>query len=85
MKWRIAWTERALRDADRLDSQIRQRILAALDRYALDEHGDVLRLEAVDPPEWRLRVGAWRVRFRRDPGAGTLDVLRVLPRDKAYR
>jgi mRNA-degrading endonuclease RelE of RelBE toxin-antitoxin system len=85
VKWRIAWTERALRDADRLDSQVRQRILAALDRYAADEYGDVLRLEAVVPPEWRLRVGAWRIRFRRDTEARTLTVLRVLPRDKAYR
>lgn len=63
LKWRVVWTERALRDADHLDPQIRRRIIAAIDRYATDEHGDVLRLEAVEPPEWRLRIGAWRVRF----------------------
>jgi len=34
VKWRIAWTERALRDANRLDPEIRSRIAAALDRYA---------------------------------------------------
>jgi len=85
VRWRIAWSERAIRETGRLDPKIRQRILAALDRYAADEHGDVLRLEAVEPPEWRLRVGAWRVRFRRDTETGTLFVLRVLPRDKAYR
>jgi mRNA-degrading endonuclease RelE of RelBE toxin-antitoxin system len=85
VRWRIAWTERALKDADRLDSKIRQRILAAIDRYAADEHGDVMRLEAVEPPEWRLRVGSFRIRFRRDTEAGILRVLRVLPRDKAYR
>lgn len=85
MRWRVAWTERALRDADRIDPKIRQRISAALDRYAADEHGDVVRLEAVNPPEWRLRVGDWRLRFRRDTEARTLYVLRVLPRGKAYR
>ena len=85
MKWRIAWTERALKDANRLDPEIRSRIAAALDRYAEEERGDVLRLSAVDPPEWRLRVGAWRVRFHRDAKAGILYILRVLPRDKAYR
>jgi hypothetical protein len=25
--------------------------------------GDVVRLTGLNPPEWRLRVGAWRVRF----------------------
>lgn len=85
MKWRVAWTQRALKEADRLDPRVRERIVAALDRYAADERGDVLRLEAVEPPEWRLRVGAWRVRFRRDANEGVLYVLRVLPRDKAYR
>ena len=85
MRWQVSWSERAIRDADRLDPQVRQRLLAALDRYAADEHGDVLRLEAVEPPEWRLRVGAWRIRFRRDPATKILLILRVLPRDKAYR
>lgn len=85
MKWRLAWSQRALKDADNLDPKTRERILAALDRYATDEHGDVVRLEDVDPPEWRLRVGSWRVRFRRDGKEGILHVLRVLPRDKAYR
>jgi len=85
VRWQVSWSERAIRDADRLDPQIRQRLLAALDRYAADEHGDVLRLEAVEPPEWRLRVGAWRIRFRRDPATKILFILRVLPRDKAYR
>ena len=85
MRWRVAWTERAIKDADRLDPKIRQRIIAAIDRYAADERGDVVRLEAVEPPEWRLRVGAWRIRFRRDMEAQVLSVLRVLPRDKAYR
>ena len=52
---------------------------------AVNEHGDVLRLEAVEPPEWRLRVGALRVRFGRDTKEKTLLILRILPRDKAYR
>lgn len=85
MRWRVAWSERALKDADRLDPKIRQRIIAAIDRYVADEHGDVVRLEGVEPPEWRLRVGAWRVRFRRNTEERVLYILRVLSRDKAYR
>lgn len=85
MRWRIVWTQRALREASRLHRQILQRITEALERYAADEHGDVLRLKDIEPPEWRLRVGDWRVRFQLDFEERILYVLRVLPRDKAYR
>ncbi len=35
--------------------------------------------------EWRLRVGDWRVRFRRDTERKLISVIRVLPRGRAYR
>lgn len=34
--------------------------------------------------ELRLRVGEWRVRFRREPAGRELIILRVLPRGRAY-
>ena len=34
--------------------------------------------------ELRLRVGDWRVRFRRDTAQRQLVILRVLPRGRAY-
>src|ERR1044071_6953668 len=52
---------------------------------AQTQRGDVVRLTDVEPPEFRLRVGDWRVRFRIDRAAATLILLRVLPRDQAYR
>jgi len=45
--------------------------------------GDVKRLQGIDPPEFRLRVGDWRVRFLSD--GATLTVLRVRNRREAYR
>ena len=42
-------------------------------------------MSGITPPQWRLRVGAWRVRFNRDPEARTVLILRVLPRGRAYR
>lgn len=45
--------------------------------------GDVTRLKGRH--EWRLRVGDWRVLFRRDAEVQTIEVLRVLPRGRAYR
>ena len=82
---RIDWTSRALREAKRLDPPNRQRIATALDAFVEMERGDVVLLTDVTPPEYRLRVGPWRVRFHLDRKAGALVVLRVLPRGKAYR
>ncbi len=62
-----------------------QRAVAAVDRLAATERGDVTRLHGVEPPEWRLRVGDWRVRFQYDYDSHTMRVLRVLPRGRAYR
>ena len=44
---------------------------------------DVKHLTDVEPPEYRLSIGAYRVRFY-DLG-DAIEILRVLPRDKAYR
>ena len=41
----------------KLDVKPRQRILEALERFAATGIGDVKRLQGLDPPEWRLRVG----------------------------
>jgi mRNA interferase RelE/StbE len=82
--WRVEFTIRAARDARRLDPPVRRRVYDALERL-VGEHatGDVIRLKGSD--EWRLRVGDWRVLFRRDPAARVILVLRVLPRGRAYR
>lgn len=84
MTWRIEWTERALKDAERLDRQMRERIISALDRLATAGQGDVKRLRGYDR-EWRLRVGDWRARFTYHYDSGVILVLRVLPRGSAYR
>jgi mRNA-degrading endonuclease RelE of RelBE toxin-antitoxin system len=84
MKWHVEWQPAALRDLSRLDAQVQERILEAVERYAATGQGSVIRLQDVRPPEWRLRVGGWRVRFSRDETERVLGILRVLPRDKAY-
>ena len=84
MSWQVRWQSTARRDIARLDPQIQERVLVAVQRLATTGMGDVLRLTGVEPPEWRLRVGQWRVRFRRNTAEQILDILRVLPRDQAY-
>lgn len=77
------FTASARRDFKRVDPPVQRRIVESLDRLVADPPaGDVIKLAGSDD-EWRLRVGDWRVRFTRE--AGTVYVLRVLPRDRAYR
>ena len=83
---RVEWSNRALDDADKLDSQTRHRIYNGIDRFADTGHGDAKKL-AGSSGHLRLRVGQYRVRFIYDASSGEriLIVLRVLPRDRAYR
>ncbi len=81
---KVEWTQDALRDARRLDRQVRERVVAAVERFAETGEGDVKGLKA--PLDGlRLRVGSWRVLFRHDRGAGVIRVLRVKHRSQAYR
>lgn len=84
MTWRILWQPPSRKDLGRLDPPDQERIIQAVVRLAGTGQGDVRKLKDVKPPECRLRVGPWRVRFRRDNHQRILEVLRVLPRDKAY-
>ena len=82
MNRQIDWSDRAKKDAMRLDRKMRERIVDALDALAESAQGDVKQLRG-KVPEWRLRVGDWRIRF--SYGQDAIEVLRVLPRGKAYR
>jgi mRNA-degrading endonuclease RelE of RelBE toxin-antitoxin system len=79
----IDWTEHALEDLAALDKGMARRVKQTVERFAAAGAGDVKRLQAIDPPEFRLRVGDYRVRFHQD--AGAVRVLRVRHRREAYR
>ncbi|HEY8020714.1 MAG TPA: type II toxin-antitoxin system RelE/ParE family toxin [Thermoanaerobaculia bacterium] len=85
MIFEVRWQASARRDLKRLDPPVQKRLINAVDHFARTGEGDVVRLVNVMPPEYRLRVGDWRVRFAQDAERRLLDVLRVLWRDKAYR
>jgi mRNA-degrading endonuclease RelE of RelBE toxin-antitoxin system len=57
--------------------------VAGLDRFVEDPFAADIR--KLDPVEWRLRIGDWRVRFTFDDHQRVIVVLRVLPRGRAYR
>ena len=78
------WERAALRDLRRLDRQVAERVREAVQRYVATGVGDITRLSS-DPPEWRLRVGDWRVRFALSDDGLTVIVLRVRHRREVYR
>jgi mRNA interferase RelE/StbE len=81
---RLDWTPRAQRDLARLDRATRERIVAAVLRLAETSQGDVVKLAGKQPPEYRLRVGGWRVRFAWDQGSGVLILLHIFKRGQGY-
>jgi mRNA interferase RelE/StbE len=79
----IEWTDAALEDMAALDRGIARRVKQSVERFAETGAGNVKRLQGADPPEFRLRVGDFRVRFHQD--SGTIRILRVRNRKDAYR
>ena len=79
----IGWTEASLEDMATLDKGIARRVKQSVERFAATGAGSVKKLQGVNPPEYRLRVGDYRVRFELD--TETVRVLRVRNRREAYR
>lgn len=80
---RVVLSAQAKGDLAALDRAVGLRILAAVQRFASTGAGNVQGLRGIHPPEFRLRVGDWRVRFH-DHG-DRIDVLRIRNRKDAYR
>lgn len=83
MKLEFVWASSARAELRRIERQTAMRILLASTRYAETGEGDVKALEGRFTGAHRLRVGDWRVRFRRVPG-DTIHVLAVENRGEAY-
>lgn len=79
----IIWNDRAKAQLRAIDQVTALRILNALARLIATGEGDVERLQGIDPPEFRLRVGVYRVRFHDLPEA--VEILSVRHRREAYR
>lgn len=80
---RIEWVEAALEDMAALDKGIARRVKQTVERFAKTGAGSIKKLQGIDPPEYRLRVGDYRVRFEFD--GETVRILRVRNRREAYR
>jgi mRNA-degrading endonuclease RelE of RelBE toxin-antitoxin system len=79
----VNFTDEAKAQVRKIDQRTALDILEKLDRYNLTNVGDIKKLVNVHPPELRLRVGDYRVRFYSK--TNTIDVLSVTLRPKSYR
>jgi len=79
----VVLSAQARADLAALDRAVALRIIGAIHRFASTGAGNVKALHGIHPPEFRLRVGDWRVRFH-DHG-DWIDVLRVRNRRDAYK
>lgn len=79
----VRWSESAAKDLRHLDRAEQRRVVAVVQRFAESESGEVKRLQGPLGAEFRLRAGDLRIRFVMVDEA--MVILRVLPRDKAYR
>ena len=80
----VIWSAEARADIRAIHRDTALRLLKALDRFLKTDAGDVKQLEGFEPPLFRLRVGAWRLIYRRQ-GDEAIEVVRVRNRSEAYR
>jgi mRNA interferase RelE/StbE len=80
---RVVFSDEARADVRTIDRTTALRLLKALTRFLETDSGDVKQLEGYEPPMYRLRIGDWRLLFRRRGDA--VQVVRVRNRSEAYR
>lgn len=83
MAKKVIWSGQSKADLRSIEQATALRILHALARLLATGEGDVERLRNIEPPEFRLRIGDYRVRFH-DQG-DTVEILAVKHRREAYR
>jgi mRNA-degrading endonuclease RelE of RelBE toxin-antitoxin system len=83
MAKKISWTDQAKADVRAIDRETALDLLHGLARFLISEEGDVKRLKNIEPPEYRLRLGSYRLRFL-DHG-DSIEILHVRHRKDAYR
>jgi mRNA interferase RelE/StbE len=82
-KLHFIWAPGVPAELRKIERDMAMRILLALTRYAETGEGDIKALEGGFKGTYRLRVGDWRVRFRRLQG-GAIYVIAVRNRGDAY-
>lgn len=83
MTYKLGFTKRADKDLRDLPPQMQAPIVVKLRRLQDDLSGDVKKLTNFTP-EYRLRIGDYRVLFEIEDNTGTIIVHRIRHRKDAY-
>jgi len=83
VSYRLVYTDRALKDIQKLDPQVKNRIGKALLRFEADPLGHAKPLTNAELGNYRFRVGDYRIIF--DIEAEDIVILRVGHRRQIYR
>jgi mRNA-degrading endonuclease RelE of RelBE toxin-antitoxin system len=84
--YRVEVHHRAAKELKRLDRPTIRRIEARIGELARAPHDPRLSRQMETDPESRYsRVGDWRITYRVNEAAGTLDITAIRPRSGAYR
>lgn len=84
MALQVIWSPEARSDVRKIDQETALRLLKAIARFLQTEAGDIKQLKGFDPPLFRLRIGDWRVIYRRAENE-SIEIVRVRNRREAYR
>ncbi len=82
MNYDLRFKPRSVKDLKKLPAELRRRIIEKVEEMTEDLAGDVKQLTNFTP-EYRLRVGVYRVLFEIE--GNTIVVYRVRHRREAYR
>lgn len=84
--YELAYTRKATKKLRRLDATTRRRIIQVINEVAqrgTDAQADIKKLQ--DRPEYRLRIGDWRVFFTLDEQTRQMAVKIIDNRGQVYR
>ena len=81
MKYLVQFKPKAIKDLGKLPIEVQNRILTKIETMEDNLQGDVKRLTNFTP-EYRLRVGDYRVLF--EIGGGIIIIYRIKHRQSAY-
>ena len=84
MAIKVIRSTEARADVRAIDRETALGLLKTLARFLQTETGNVKQLRGFDTPQYRLRIGDWRVLFRRG-GPDAIEIVRVRNRREAYR
>ena len=82
---RVVFSAAADREADRLSSEVAERVFAAIRALRENPRRPGCRLLRDRASRtWRVRVGDWRILYDIDDAGGVVRILHVLHRSQAY-